>query len=241
MTKIVFGQFLEFSVPTPDIQDSLNFYVNLGFSELPTGDIRNYHYGVVTDGRIAIGLHADERDESSLSFVNPDVASYLQRVMPTGEELIFSRLGSETFHEIGIHTPDAHSLIMMEARTFSRTNLSELPVPVVGRCLEITLGCQDVSNASSYWADAGFVVNNNPSGESVDEPIEVLAPGLRLGLRSTLRSGQMALRFAPENLQLSLERLTRRNVTVRPSGTGHWLTAPEGTRLDLVDAGNGEP
>ena len=66
MTATTFGKFLEFSVPTPDIQASLNFYCELGFCELSVRDVRDYHYGVVTDGRIAIGLHAGGLDQDSI-------------------------------------------------------------------------------------------------------------------------------------------------------------------------------
>ena len=33
------GQFLEFSVQTPNIQESLNFYTPLGFTELASNDV----------------------------------------------------------------------------------------------------------------------------------------------------------------------------------------------------------
>lgn len=236
MTATTFGQFLEFSVPTPDIQDSLNFYCALGFCELSVGDVRDYHYGVITDGRIAIGLHADGLDEPALSFVNPDVATYLRRVVPAGEKLVFSRLGDEMFHEIGVRTPDGQLLVMMEARTFSRTHLSDLPAPVTGRCVEIILGCGDIADAVNYWTDAGCVTNIDALEEPLTDRVEILAPGLRLGLRTTLPGGQMALRFAPDDLQQTLERLRQIGVPVRPTGDACScrVTAPEGTHLDLV-------
>jgi len=219
----------------------LNFYHELGFSELPVGDIRDYHYGVVTDGRIALGLHADGIDEPALSFVKSDVALYLTRVVPDGETLSFSRLGSETFHEIGVHTPDGHLLIMMEARTFSRVQLSELPAPITGHSAEISLGCGDIDNATSYWTDAGFMTTREVTAGPEGSAVELLVPGLRLGLRPDLPPGQSVLRFTPDDLEQTLEILDRRNVPVHRTATGHHhqchrVTAPEGTYLDLVAA-----
>jgi catechol 2,3-dioxygenase-like lactoylglutathione lyase family enzyme len=238
MTTTIFGQFLEFSVPTHDIQESLNFYHELGFTELSVGDIRNYHYGIVTDGRIAIGLHAGGIDEPALSFVKSDVASYLQQVTPNDEELSFSRLGTETFHEIGVHTPDGHLLIMMEARTFSRVRLSDLPTPVTGYSVEISLGCSDIDNAARYWTDAGFMAARERPEYAADAVVELLAPGLRLGLRTDLPPGRSVLCFAPDDLNQTLESLDQRNVPVRRIRAGHRqvhrMTAPEGTHLDLV-------
>ena len=46
------GRFLEFSVETPDIPASLEFYGKLGFSQAKVGDAWDHAYAVVTDGRI---------------------------------------------------------------------------------------------------------------------------------------------------------------------------------------------
>ena len=234
MTAIAFGQFLEFSIPTHDVQESLNFYRELGFSELRVGDIRNYHYGVVSDGRIAIGLHAGGIEEPALSFVKSDVVAYFQRVTAKGGELFLSRLGSEDFHEIGMHTPDGHSLIIMEARTFSQAHLSELSLPIMGHCVEISLGCHDLDNETRYWTDAGFIANGSTDDDIPDDTIELLTPGLRLGLRTDLPGGRTALRFAPDNFDHALERLERLHVPVRRVGEVYRVTAPEGTHLNLV-------
>ena len=51
------GRFLEFSVATPDIRASLDFYTDLGFSSAEVGDAWPHPYAVVTDGRICLGLH----------------------------------------------------------------------------------------------------------------------------------------------------------------------------------------
>ena len=237
MATTAFGQFLEFSVPTSDIQESLNFYRALGFSEIPVGDIRNYHYGVVTDGRIAIGLHGGGVDEPALSFIKSDVAAYLQRVSPADEVLSFSHLGTGDFHEIGVHTPDGHLLIMMEARTFSPAQLSGLPTPITGHSIEISLGYRDIDDAMRYWTDAGFIATRDIAGNRADNRVELLAPALRLGLQTNLPPGQTALRFAPEDLDQTLELLDRRNVPVRHMGDCHRVTAPENTYLDLISIG----
>ena len=49
--------FLEISVHTPEIQDSLAFYESLGFVQATVGEVWPYPYAVVTDGRLFLGLH----------------------------------------------------------------------------------------------------------------------------------------------------------------------------------------
>jgi len=236
MTGTIFGRFLEFSIPTQDIRESLKFYRTLGFSELSVGDIRRYHYGAVTDSRIAIGLHAGGIEEPALSFVKTDVASYLQRVVPKNEKLFFSRLGDDMFHEIGVHTPDGHLLIMMEARTFSRVRLTDLPAPTTGPSLEISLGCRDIDDSTRYWTDAGFMANHDTvAGMNID-CAELLSPGLRLGLRTDLPTGLAALRFAPDDPGRVVESLERHNMPVKKRYDYYRVTTPEGIYLDLVDS-----
>ena len=65
------GRFLEFSVATPDIAASFDFYSRLGFAQVPAGDAWPHPYAVLTDGRIHIGLHATEPDTPQLTFVRP--------------------------------------------------------------------------------------------------------------------------------------------------------------------------
>ena len=53
----MFGRFLELSLTTADIAASVQFYERLGFSQLTTGDTWTHPYGVLSDGRICLGLH----------------------------------------------------------------------------------------------------------------------------------------------------------------------------------------
>ncbi len=68
------GEFLEISVPTSDILESLGFYKALGFSELKVGDIWPHKYAVVSDGHLCICLHDRDVDGPTLSFVHRDIA-----------------------------------------------------------------------------------------------------------------------------------------------------------------------
>ena len=61
--------WLEFSVRSDDILESLSFYKSLGFVELETGETWTHRYAVVSDGDINIGLHDREFDSPALTFV----------------------------------------------------------------------------------------------------------------------------------------------------------------------------
>ena len=73
------GRFLEFSIATPDIRASLEFYGKLGFSQAQVGEAWAHPYAVVTDGRVCLGLHEELIPAPSLTFVKPNLLKYLGR------------------------------------------------------------------------------------------------------------------------------------------------------------------
>ena len=64
------GRFLEVSVRTADVPESLNWYKMLGFKELATGDMWTHRYAVVSDGVLCIGLHDREFDSPAITFAS---------------------------------------------------------------------------------------------------------------------------------------------------------------------------
>jgi len=229
------GHFLELSIPTGDVQESLEFYLRLGFTELPVNDIRGHFYAVVTDGRVAIGLHSDGFEEPTLSFVWPDVARHVRELADAGHELTVVELGIDEFHEAGMFSPDGHPLRFMEARTFSRQNFRDTPAPAIGRSAEISLRCADYGPAFAFWEQADFVTDDDPDAERDEGLVTVWAPGVMLGLRDGYRWPEPGLRFGQADIGVTLEELDRRGIPHRRSGTDRLVTAPEGTRLTLVD------
>ena len=51
------GHFHEISVAVDDVRASVEFYERLGFSQATTTDTYSHPYGVLTDGRLFLGLH----------------------------------------------------------------------------------------------------------------------------------------------------------------------------------------
>ena len=113
------GRFLEFSVRTPDILESLSFYKALGFSELAIGDVWTHRYAVVSDGEVCIGLHDCDFDSPSITFVHPDLAKYARNMSGSGIDFSVLRIDEDVFNEIGFRDRDGHMVRLLEARTFS--------------------------------------------------------------------------------------------------------------------------
>ncbi|HUK00849.1 MAG TPA: hypothetical protein VLW26_01065, partial [Steroidobacteraceae bacterium] len=133
------GRFLELSVPTADIRASVEFYERLGFSHAATGDIWNYPYGVVTDGRITLGLHQNVRREPAITFVRAGVARHASELERVGYRIAYRRTGAEEFHEVGLRDPGGALVTVLEARTYSPVDRRPEQLPHCGYFAELTL------------------------------------------------------------------------------------------------------
>jgi catechol 2,3-dioxygenase-like lactoylglutathione lyase family enzyme len=219
-----FGRFLELALPAPDVLASLGFYRALGFGERTTGDIRPWHYAVVTGGDIALGLHRDGIAEPALAFVRPNLARQVRALEDAGHEFEFQRLGAEEFNEAALRTPDGHLILMMEARTWSPGAAD--PATILGACTEVTLGCCDVDDTRRFFETAGFL----PVDES-SEIVRLNTPGITLGLPESAKPGTWALRFDAGDVRATVKRLEARGLCAKKTAEGYELRAPEGTRL----------
>lgn len=218
-----FGRFLELSVPAGDVQRSLGFYRALGFVELPTGEIRRWHYAVVTDGHIAIGLHGDGLGEPALTFVRPNLARQVSVLEEAGRTFECRRLAADEFNEAALRSPEGHLILMLEARTWSPADAGR--GCVLGRSTELSLACADVALERVFFEEAGFIAR-----EEDDGLVRLDAPGVTLGLRAAPGAPVATLRFDSRPRDLS-DRLAALGLRTTRAAGAQVLTAPEGTRL----------
>lgn len=223
-----FGRFLEVSVPAADVLRSLNFYRALGFGELPAGDTRPWHYAVVTDGTLVVGLHGGGLDEPALCFVRPNLARQVRALEAAGLGFETCRLGEDEFHEAALRSPDGLLLLMLEARTFSPGDGIDRGSSLIGRCTEVTLDCADPATSRAFFETAGFLESG-----SDDDTVRLDTPGLRLALRRAARPGGLALRYAEQDGDTLARALAARDFQPVRGPDGRLLRAPEGTRLLL--------
>jgi catechol 2,3-dioxygenase-like lactoylglutathione lyase family enzyme len=153
----VLGRFLEFSLATPDIQASLDFYTRLGFSQAQVGEAWSHPYAVVTDGRICLGLHQEAIPAPSITFVKPDLLKHLETFEKHGLKFEFRRLGNDVFNEVGWFDPSGQLIRLIEARTFSPSKRVGTDTSKCGYFLEIALPTPILDVSKAYWEEFGFV------------------------------------------------------------------------------------
>jgi catechol 2,3-dioxygenase-like lactoylglutathione lyase family enzyme len=238
----VLGRFLEYSIPTPDIRASLDFYGSLGFSQAEVGETWPHPYAVVTDGRLHLGLHQQPTPQQTtahhtaahhatgqhaiaalpthaaaplpaLTFVKADVLHQLGILESRRVSLEYRKLGNDVFNEIGWLDPSGHLVRLIEARTFSP--IKNPPGSLCGYFQEIGLPAPDRELAKNYWEELGFV--------GLDEPHAALAhisctsDSIDIGLYDPAQLGVPTLVFETDDVAAALARLADAGIT--PSGT----------------------
>lgn len=230
-----FIQFIELSIPASDVLESLAWYQTLGFTELPTTDTLARHYGVITNGQFCIGLHGDGLDGPGLTFVRRDLARHVYAMEAAGHEFEKTSLGVDSLHEAWQRDCDGTLAILLEARTFSPGHMRAGQL-AIGDLLHIALPCQDVSDALTFWQSYGFIGVENAASDTV----ELHTPGITLAL--TAGNRQLTMRFQPTDFPACIELLKNRcklRAVNTAFGRGAEFTAPEGTRIQLLDRSAG--
>lgn len=150
------GRFLEFGIATKDIRASVEFYERLGFTQAQTGDIWPHPYGVLTDGRVYIGLHQSRLDSPAMTFVRPEIAAHIPSLERAGVELSTLNLGNEVFNELAFRDPAGHTVRLLEARTFSPADRSALEPSHCGEFCGISLPAADFDRVGRFWQTLGL-------------------------------------------------------------------------------------
>jgi catechol 2,3-dioxygenase-like lactoylglutathione lyase family enzyme len=153
----VLGRFLEVSVRSSDIPESLAFYESLGFVQAPVSDAWSHPYAVVTDGRLTIGLHAREFEAPCLTWVQPGLAAHAPRLEALGIDLEFARFGEDALHELGFRDPAGQMVTVLEARTYSPPALSPTHRTHLGYFEEFGMPTADLTGSAAFWDVLGFV------------------------------------------------------------------------------------
>ena len=145
------GRYLEFSVRTTNILESLGFYKNLGFTELESGDVWKHKYAVVSDCVLCIGLHELEFDAPAMTFVQQDLAKRARSMADHGFDFKFMHLDEDRFNVLGLADRDGHRVEMVEARTFHAGNEDDND-SACGTWFELSLPVREAVHSARFWA-----------------------------------------------------------------------------------------
>jgi len=230
------GRFLEFSVHTPDILDSLGYYKTLGFSELETGEVWTHKYAVVSDGVLCIGLHERVFDAPAITFVQQDLAQRARAMTDHGFDFTFMRLDEDVFNELGLPDRDGHMVTMLEARTFNRGDEFD-DDSVCGTWFELSLPVRDAVRSARFWA--AVAPNLLRMREDPTTHMRFDADGVALGLSESIALKAPSLCFRCSDKEALQALIAKYGLTHEKypgyEGALVALEAPEGTTLYVFD------
>lgn len=235
----MFGRFLELSIATTDIAASVQFYERLGFTQLLTGDAWPHRYGVLSDGRIHLGLHERGMPSPSLSFVLPELARARARLAAAGIEPELTCLDEERLHELRVRDPAGHAITLLEARTFSPAAPGSAGESLCGYFSHLSLPQSHFKQAAAFWEQAGLVAL--PALKLPYPHVPLTSDSLDLAFhRRRLWDGPLLV-FDCEDVPQQRARLRARDVRLREPlpraldpDSSALLEAPEGTLLWLL-------
>ena len=235
------ARFLEISIHTDVIQESLEFYQSLGFVQANVGETWPYPYAVVTDGRLFIGLHGAVVRSPALTFVLPQLARGIEGLKQRGIDFDQERLGNDVFNQATFTDPNGISVNVLEARTFSPPHVEAAIATTCGYFSEFGIPVRDPAAGRDFWEPLGFVALEQ---EAQPFPRTALTSNLlNLALYRTRSLRQPVLTFEDPDMRERLTRLRERGFKLSDEmpdsldeATNAILEAPEGTRLLLLQS-----
>lgn len=234
------GRFHEVSIETADIRESVEFYERLGFAQAPTTDAWPHPYGVLTDGRIFLGLHQTRFASPALTFVREGVAALAASLEASGIQLDFRYTGEDTFNQLGFHGPNGHHVRVLEARTYSPVTREPDQVSLCGYFTEYSLPAARFDEAKAFWEPLGFVATEEPDAPYAHLPLTSDHLDLAFHLPRTLDRPMLV--FRDPGMRERLARVRELGVKESgelppglPSAANAMIEAPEGTVLLLLE------
>jgi catechol 2,3-dioxygenase-like lactoylglutathione lyase family enzyme len=232
------GRFLEISLHTPAIRESLEFYESLGFVQAPVAETWPHPYAVVTDGRLFLGLHGAPAPSPALTFVLPQLPRGIAQLGELGIEFEQQQLGDDVFNQAVFRDPSGLWIKLLEARTFSPPPL-ETAATACGYFSELGIPVREPDIARRFWEPLGFVALDEEQQPFARTPLT--SDRLNLALYRTRVFRSPLLTFENHDMRERIARLRERGLTLTDEmpdslddTTNAVLIAPEGTRLLLL-------
>jgi catechol 2,3-dioxygenase-like lactoylglutathione lyase family enzyme len=237
----VLGKFHEISLQTADIAASVAFYERLGFSHCGTTDTWQHPYGVMTDGRLYIGLHQFKFPSPTITYVQPDVAQHVHGFEKLGVEIAWKRVGEDAFNEFGFLDPSGQAVRVQEAPTHFSSERDRGESSLCGDFAEFSMPAPEFEPMREFWEKLGFVALTETDVPYVR--MSMTSDYLDLAVHRARTLDQPMLVFAAADMGERIDRLRSADVTMSealPRGLdprhSALLHAPEGTALLLISA-----
>ena len=235
------GRFHEISVETANIAASVAFYEQLGFTHVGTTDTWQHPYGVMTDGKLYLGLHQFKFPSPTLTYVHPGVSEHALVIEEHGIELAWKRVGDDAFNEIGFLDPSGQPVRIQEAPTHFASDRERGDSSLCGDFAEFSLPSAEFEPMREFWEPLGFVALGE--SETPYVRMSMTSDHLDLAVHRPRTLDRPAIVFVAADMGERIERLRSLGHPLSddlPRGLDPrhcaLLEAPEGTALLLINS-----
>ncbi len=233
--RLLLGQFHELSITTRDIRASVEFYEQLGFSHCATSDTWPHPYGVLTDGRIHLGLHDYHFPSPSITTVRAGVAASIPEFEALDIQLAFAKTGDGCFNEIGFRDPAGQMVTVLEARTYFLGDRAPQQQSLCGWFEAFSLPTTDFARSAAFWEQLGYVALDLAEQPWIHQPLA--GNNLALSLHRPNTLDRPMLVFSASDMPARIPRL-------QTLSTGRPAALPRGldpTQNLLIESPEGTP
>jgi hypothetical protein len=235
----MFGRFLEIGIATTDITQSVQFLERLRFWQLITSDAWAHRYGVLSDGRVQLGLHEIPISSPTPTFVLPDLQRALPRLAAAGIEPQSTHFGDDSLHRASLRDPGGNPITLLEARTYSASPQGATAQSLCGYFSHLSLPQSDFDAAREFWEHGGFVAL--PELDSPFPHLPLTSDHFDLAFHQRRTFDAPLLVFECDDLRGTLATLQELNIPLAaqlPRGLDRrrhaLIDSPEGTALLLL-------
>jgi catechol 2,3-dioxygenase-like lactoylglutathione lyase family enzyme len=237
----VLGKFHEISVETADIAASVAFYERLGFGHCGTTDTWPHPYGVMTDGKLFLGLHQFKLPSPIITYVQAGVAHQAHALEKHGIEVAWRRVGEDAFNEFGFLDPSGQAVRVQEAPTHFAADMEPGQTSLCGDFAEFSIPAAQFDSMRDFWEPLGFVALGET--ELPYLRMSMTSDHVDLAVHRPRTLDQSMLVFTAADMDERIERL--RSLGLQPADDpprgldprhSALLRAPEGTALLLINA-----
>ena len=236
----VLGRFHEISLETTDIGESVVFYERLGFSQVEANDTWTHPYGVLTDGRIFLGLHQRRFASPAITFVHAGIAQHAQTLEAQGIEIDVRHVGEDEFNQVGFRDPNGQNVLVLEARTYSPASRRPEVSSLLGYFTEFSMPSSDFEKSKTFWEPLGFVATEEPDAPYAHLPLTSDHLDIAFHLPRTLDRPMLV--FRDPTMRERLAKLRELDVKESgelprglPAAANALIVAPEGTAILLLE------
>ncbi len=245
------GEITAFTITTPDLDKSLQFYQLLGFAELMRSDFP-FPWIQVSDGAILIMLRKSDDPYIALTYYAKDIAASVQVVEDAGvvftetpaagdmvKRYVFQSPDGLTVSLVnimdGFKAPPGPTMLNMPQEDYF--NPEKYVNKTCGLYGEFAHPVKDLEASLSFWEKLGFIALSKTPGA---QPWAILSDGLSVvGLHQTTEFDYPVITYFAADMKAKIDQLIQnglQNYSVHSPGN-IILSTPEQQKINLFNWG----